>query len=110
MAAMSDKDGVETKQEDDFSSGPLSVLKHSVDSNSQVLINVRNNHKLLARVKAFDRHCNMVLENVKEIWTEVPKSGKGKSKAKPINKERYISKMFLRGDSVILVLRNPTAA
>ena len=25
----------------------------------QVLINVRNNHKLLARVKAFDRHCNM---------------------------------------------------
>jgi hypothetical protein len=24
-----------------------------------------------------------------------------------VNKERYISKMFLRGDSVILVLRNP---
>jgi len=22
-------------------------------------------------VKAFDRHCNMVLENVKEMWTEV---------------------------------------
>ena len=76
-------------------------------TNSQVLINVRNNHKLLARVKAFDRHCNMVLENVKEVWTEVPKTGKGKKKSKPVNKERYISKMFLRGDSVILVLRNP---
>ena len=76
-------------------------------SNSQVLINVRNNHKLLARVKAFDRHCNMVLENVKEVWTEIPKTGKGKKKSKPVNKERYISKMFLRGDSVILVLRNP---
>ena len=25
-----------------------------------------------------------------------------------INKERYISKMFLRGDSVIIVLKNPT--
>ena len=37
----------------------------------QVLINCRNNKKLLARVKAFDRHCNMVLENVKEMWTEV---------------------------------------
>lgn len=36
----------------------------------QVLINCRNNHKLLARVKAFDRHCNMLLENVKEMWTE----------------------------------------
>ena len=36
----------------------------------QVLINCRNNRKLLGRVKAFDRHCNMVLENVKEMWTE----------------------------------------
>ncbi|CAM4619234.1 unnamed protein product, partial [Lepidochelys kempii] len=52
-------------------------------------------------------HCNMVLENVKEMWTEVPKSGKGKKKSKPVNKDRYISKMFLRGDSVIVVLRNP---
>jgi len=37
----------------------------------QVLINCRNNRKLLGRVKAFDRHCNMILENVKEMWTEV---------------------------------------
>ena len=73
----------------------------------QVLINVRNNHKLLARVKAYDRHCNMVLENVKEMWTEYPKSGKGAAKGRPVNKDRYISKMFLRGDSVILVLKNP---
>jgi len=28
---------------------------------------LRNNKKLLARVKAFDRHANMVLENVKEV-------------------------------------------
>ena len=53
----------------------------------------------------------MVLENVKEssceallpislsaVWTETPK---GKSK-KPVNKDRFISKLFLRGDSVIL--------
>ena len=33
----------------------------------------------------------------------------GKKKAKPVNKDRYISKMFLRGDSVILVLKNPLA-
>jgi small nuclear ribonucleoprotein D2 len=67
-------------------------------NHTQVLINCRNNRKLLARVKAFDRHCNMVLENVKEMWTE--KSGKDKG----VNKDRFISKMFLRGDSVILVL------
>ena len=49
----------------------------------------------------------MVLENVKEMWTEAPKTGKGAAKARAVNKDRYISKMFLRGDSVILVLRNP---
>ncbi|KAK7818847.1 putative small nuclear ribonucleoprotein sm d2 [Quercus suber] len=38
---------------------------------------------------------------------EVPKTGKGKKKAHPVNKDRFISKMFLRGDSVIIVLRNP---
>ena len=41
----------------------------------QVLINCRNNRKLLGRVKAFDRHCNMILENVKEFWTEVRERG-----------------------------------
>lgn len=94
-------------EEEEFSTGPLSVLTQSVKSNTQVLINCRNNKKLLGRVKAFDRHCNMVLENVKEMWTEVPKTGKGKKKAMPINRDRFISKMFLRGDSVIVVLRNP---
>jgi small nuclear ribonucleoprotein D2 len=34
-------------------------------------------------------------------------TGKGQKKAKPVNKERFISKLFLRGDSVILVLKNP---
>eukprot|EP00163_Fabomonas_tropica_P034932 TRINITY_DN9_c1_g2_i1.p1 TRINITY_DN9_c1_g2~~TRINITY_DN9_c1_g2_i1.p1 ORF type:complete len:113 (+),score=31.70 TRINITY_DN9_c1_g2_i1:25-363(+) len=95
------------KEEEQFSKGPLSVLKSSMLNNTQVLINCRNNHKLLARIKAFDRHCNMVLTDVKEMWTEAPKSGKGQKKAKPVNKDRFISKMFLRGDSVILVLKNP---
>ena len=98
---------VDKDEEKEFETGPLSILWHSVKENNQVLINCRNNHKLLARVKAFDRHCNMVLENVKEMWTENPKSGKGAKKARPVNRDRYISKMFLRGDSVILVLRNP---
>lgn len=57
--------------------GPMQVLTKSVKENTQVLISCRNNKRLLARVKAFDRHCNMVLENVKEMWTETPRSGKG---------------------------------
>ena len=98
---------LEKKEEEEFRTGPLSVLTTSVITNTQILINCRNNRKLLARVKAFDRHFNMVLENVKEMWTEIPKTGRGKKASTPVNKERFISKMFLRGDSVILVLRNP---
>ena len=49
---------------------------------------------------------NMVLESVLEMWTEMPKKGKGK-RARPQNKERYIPKLFLRGDSVIIVIKNP---
>lgn len=100
-------DELEKKEEEEFRTGPLSVLTTSVKTNSQVpsleddflrveglhaaslvvlvdmvpirqpdddaqvLINCRNNHKLLGRVKAFDRHCNMILENVTEMWTEV---------------------------------------
>ncbi|KAF2859995.1 LSM domain-containing protein [Piedraia hortae CBS 480.64] len=90
-------------EQHEFNSGPLSLLQSAVRNHSQVLISCRNNRKLLARVKAFDRHCNMVLENVREAWTETPKLADGK-KGRPVNKDRFISKMFLRGDSVILVL------
>eukprot|EP00892_Ulva_mutabilis_P005830 jgi/Ulvmu1/3619/UM017_0031.1 len=102
-----DVDGREAAEEQLYLKGPLSVLTSSVKTNSMVLINCRNNHKLLARVKAFDRHCNMLLENVKEMWTEIPKTGRGKKASQPINKDRFVSKMFLRGDSVVMVLRNP---
>ncbi|KII66964.1 putative small nuclear ribonucleoprotein Sm D2 [Thelohanellus kitauei] len=92
-------------EQEQFNNGPMSLLTNAVKNSTQVLISCRNNKKLLGKIKAFDRHCNMVLENVKEIWTDIPKTGQ--DKGKPVNKERYICKMFLRGDSVILVLKNP---
>jgi len=75
MATSMSVDDVERKEEEEFRTGPLSVLTTSVKTNTQVLINCRNNRKLLARVKAFDRHFNMVLESVKEMWTEVRVTG-----------------------------------
>jgi small nuclear ribonucleoprotein D2 len=48
-------------QEETFDVGPFSLLTKTVKSNAQVLIALRNNRKILARVKAFDRHMNMVL-------------------------------------------------
>lgn len=44
------------REQEEFNTGPLSVLTQSVKNNTQVLINCRNNKKLLARVKAFDRY------------------------------------------------------
>lgn len=58
--------------------GPLSYLQDAVSNHTQVLINCRNNKKLLGRVKAFDRHFNLVMENVREMWMELPRQGKGK--------------------------------
>jgi small nuclear ribonucleoprotein D2 len=68
--------------EEVFHEGPLALLTKAVKSNCQCLINCRNNRKLLGRVRAFDRHMNMVLESVQEMWTEMPKKGKGK-RARP---------------------------
>ena len=44
------------REQEEFNTGPLSVLTQSVKNNTQVLINCRNNKKLLGRVKAFDRY------------------------------------------------------
>ncbi|KAK1742229.1 small nuclear ribonucleoprotein Sm D2, partial [Skeletonema marinoi] len=100
----------EQSKETDLKSGPFNVLYKAVKGNTQVLINVRNNHKLLGRVKAYDRHMNLLLEDVKEMWTEYSKGGKSRSnRGTAVNKDRYVSKMFLRGDSVILVVSNPAA-
>jgi len=90
---------------EDLEHGPLSVLVSAIKTNSQVLVNCRNNRKLLGRIKAFDRHLNLLLENVKEVWTE--QNGQKKSRMHANNKDRFISKLFLRGDSIILVLSNP---
>ena len=95
----------EKAEEEMINEGPLSLLKEAVRTNSQILIYCRNNRKLLGRIRAFDRHMNIILEAVCEIWSEMMK---GKSKTHKLrNRERFISKMFLRGDSIILIVKNP---
>ena len=92
------------KKDSPDSDGPLLLLKEAVSSGSQILVYCRNNRKIFGRIRAFDRHFNMLLEAVREVWSEKRK-GKGKNSLKM--KERFIGKMLLRGDSVIVVVRNP---
>jgi small nuclear ribonucleoprotein D2 len=119
--------------DEDFLSGPLSILTKAVKGEHRVLISLRNNKKLLDdKIFAFDRHYNMILENVTEMWWVNAKPEKTamakeedeivviedsnttaidnitvsnldrKNKISPQRKDRYLKKMFLRGDSVIL--------
>ena len=55
-ATMSASAPGEPEETDDFATGPLSLLTSAVRSNTQVLINCRNNRKLLARVKVKRAH------------------------------------------------------
>lgn len=74
--------------------GPLSILYDSAKQGTAVMISCRNNKKLIGRIKAFDRHFNMILEEVTEIWTEQGVKGKGQKKAQKINRERCVQKVF----------------
>jgi small nuclear ribonucleoprotein D2 len=87
----------------EFEHGPFSLLHHAVPEKSQLVVWLRNNHKLLAWIKAFDRHGNMVLTDVKEIWYEGPKRKKGKKKER-IERSKFMHLVFLRGDNVITVV------
>lgn len=55
---------LQKREEEEFNTGPLSVLTQSVKNNTQVLINCRNNKKLLGRVKAFDRYSNWLASSL----------------------------------------------
>ena len=108
MESEDEKNKKEKTEEEVLNEGPLSLLKEAVRTNSQILIYCRNNRKLLGRIRAFDRHMNIILEAVCEIWSEMMK---GKNKQHKLrNRERFISKMFLRGDSIILIVKNPNDA
>ena len=105
MDSEDERNKKEKTEEEMINEGPLSLLKEAVRTNSQILIYCRNNRKLLGRIRAFDSHMNIILEAVCEIWSEMMK---GKNKQHKLrNRERFISKMFLRGDSIILIVKNP---
>ena len=84
-----------------FQEGPMKLLTESLVDQTEILITLRSNKRLLGRVKAFDKYWNMYLEGVKEMWNGVGLDGK------KVPRDRYLGKVFLRGDNVILVIKNP---
>ena len=52
----------EAREQEELSTGPIRVLRDFVRSGIKIMINCTNSKRLLGRLKAFDRHFNMVLE------------------------------------------------
>lgn len=81
-----------------FKTGPFRLMYEAVhDPNSQVLVACRNDRKLVGKLRAFDHHYNMILEGVNEVWAQPQNGGEPTM--------RFIPKIFLRGDGVVLVTR-----
>ena len=92
-------------QEENFETSPYNMLLSSVRNGDQVIISLKNNKKIMARVKAFDRHLNLILEDAIESWTEKIKPVGGKSQRQI--RERIFNKLFLRGDSIVFIVKEP---
>ncbi|KAL0209675.1 hypothetical protein RCL1_008513 [Eukaryota sp. TZLM3-RCL] len=105
MEAITDPLERERLEQEEFRKGPYSLLLDSVRNHTQILVNLRNNRKLLGRVRAFDRHMNLVMESVQEIWTDQVISPETNTPV-TVMRDRFISKLFVRGDSVVLIVKN----
>ena len=53
----------EAREQEELSTDPFSVLTESVWNGMRILVNCTNHKRLLGRLKAFDRHFNIVLVN-----------------------------------------------
>ena len=56
-------------------------------------------------MRAFDKHLDMVLEEVKEMWTTEDRDRRRIRTSKTVHRDRFLGKRFLRGDSVIVVIK-----
>ena len=84
----------------EYNDGPLSLLTECVMNHTKVLIDIegKGNRRLIAQVIGFDRHFNMVLTNVKEMWSETRRGILE-------NKGSYISKIFLLGHNGKIIVK-----
>lgn len=84
-------------EEKALAEGPLSILTQAVNKKTPVLVSCRNNKKLFGRVKAFDKHFNMIMEDVQELWEAVPDHLKDQPGAKKVVQDRYVYYSYYHG-------------
>ena len=77
----------EHKVENNYEARPLDALNNA--RNKRVLVELKNNKQFVGKLKAFDIHVNIVLEEAEErIDGEV---------------KRKLGLVFLRGDTIVMI-------
>ena len=84
---MKNKCGVIFVNETTFESRPLDALNSA--RNKRVIVELKNNRQYVGKLKAFDIHVNIVLEDAEE-------RADGEVK-------RKLGSLFLRGDTIVLI-------
>nr|BAS01788.1 mRNA splicing factor [Amorphochlora amoebiformis] len=84
--------------------GPYVFIKSIIKSNSKIIIETTNNRKYHGYLRIFDRYCNLIIEDVTEMWIEKKNTGSDNSTSLSlVSLEKYYPRLFIRGDSVILI-------
>ena len=78
---------------------PLELLADIVLKKKKVIIFTRNNKKIIATLRAFDKHFNLILENAKEIWSFRQFENRLKFQ------ERTIQKLLIRVNKIELLVK-----
>ena len=77
----------EHKVENNYEARPLDALNNA--RNKRVLVELKNNKQFVGKLKAFDIHVNIVLEDAEErVDGEV---------------KRKLGLVFLRGDTIVMI-------
>jgi small nuclear ribonucleoprotein D2 len=83
---------------------PFTLLDRCITDRVPCLVSCRHNKKLYGTLRAYDKHFNLIMEHVREIWQE------SQPDRPPDLRERFISRLFVRGDGVIFIVRPRVSA
>lgn len=100
--ARKDGKGPSTINLAELARGPFRLLNDAVNGKTEVVITCRDDRRLLAKVRLFDKHYNMLLTDVSEM-TFKHKGSKGAGAADAQPEVRRFDNLFLRGDNVVHV-------
>ncbi len=92
----------------DETSRPLDALNAARDKT--VMIDLKNGYRYIGKLKAFDIHINIVLEDVEEhilektkVVKEVDEKTKEESTKTETKINRKLGKVFIRGDTITTI-------